>query len=185
MKHPCPLILLTISSTVLICYSFHFQHQPQLTSGRRIRAFGRLLLASTKAPVEEKVKQSDIDSGSNGAVSTAGSVALNASNSTEEVSPRARRPPFPPVTYPLSTDEDEMDHKFVSFVDQSFLAEYSQTVRLIEPRLYASGKAYQTTLPPTIDDVADPASRYSDLATAFAWNGILARMVVGTAVSKV
>ena len=94
----------------------------------------------------------------------------------------SRRPAFPPQTYPLSKDEAEIKHNFISFIDQSIATSYSQTVRLVEPRLYARPDQFRRENAnelPTIADVAEPTSFYGSTATFLAWNGLPARLIVG------
>jgi len=94
-----------------------------------------------------------------------------------------RKPSFPRKAYSLLKDEQELKHNFISFIDQSLFKEYSQTVRLVEPRLYARPDQFlrqNLDRPPTVEDVAEPASFYGKLATFLAWNGLPARAVVGT-----
>ena len=93
-----------------------------------------------------------------------------------------REPPFPKSAYHLAKDEERLKHNFVSFIDQSIVSTYSQVARLVEPRLYARADQFRKEMidvPPTIDDVAPPPSKYSPMARLFAWNGIPARLVVG------
>lgn len=85
--------------------------------------------------------------------------------------------------YYLSRDEDRLQHNFISFIDHSVGSPYSQVARLVEPRVYARPDQFQrnnTYVLPTIDDVAPPASLYGPWASALAWNGLLARGIVGT-----
>jgi hypothetical protein len=70
-----------------------------------------------------------------------------------------RKPPFPIEAYPLAKDEANVKYNFISFIDQSFMSSYSQTVRLVEPRLYARPDQFRkenSQRPPTIEDVAEP-----------------------------
>ena len=93
-----------------------------------------------------------------------------------------RAPAFPRSAYFLVSDEERLQHNFISFIDHSFMSSYSQVNRLIEPRNYARSDQFQanmTAVPPTIDDVAPPPSLYGPVATALAWNGLPARAVVG------
>jgi len=74
---------------------------------------------------------------------------------------KKREPAFPRRAYPLLKDEREIKHNFISFIDQSMFSEYSQTVRLVEPRLYARPDQFRKEnlgRQPTIKDVAEPAT---------------------------
>ena len=95
-----------------------------------------------------------------------------------------RRPPYPSESYPLGVDEENLSFNYISFVDQTLLKTYSQQTRLIEPRRYALKDQFlkeNANRPPTIDDVAMPKSNYGPVATFFAWSGLPARAVVGSA----
>lgn len=91
-------------------------------------------------------------------------------------------PAFPRSVYPLATDEESIEHNFISFIDNSFVSPYSQVTRLVEPRAYARADQFNNDMsdvPPTIDDIAAPPSRYGSLATFLAWNRLPARFIVG------
>ena len=95
-----------------------------------------------------------------------------------------RKPPFPAEAYSLAAEEEQFVHNYVSFIDQSILQSYSQQTRLIEPRRYALPDQFlkkNADKPPTIDDVAMPKTNYDSIAIFFAWSGLPARMVVGSA----
>ena len=98
---------------------------------------------------------------------------------------RERQPPFPSAAYSnLADEEDQLSFNYVSFIDQSILKTYSQQTRLIEPRRYVLPDQFQTknlNVPPTVDDVAMPRTNYGPIARAFAWSGLPARAVVGSA----
>jgi hypothetical protein len=98
---------------------------------------------------------------------------------------RARQPSFPASAYSnLAEEEKKLGHHYISFIDQSILQQYSQQTRLIEPRQYAIPDQFRkdkATTPPTVDDLAMPATKYGPMAVAFAWNGLPARAVVGIA----
>jgi hypothetical protein len=98
---------------------------------------------------------------------------------------RTRQPSFPASAYSnLAEEEKKLGHNYISFIDQSVLQQYSQQTRLIEPRRYAIPDQFlkdNANKPPTVDDVAMPATQYGPIAVAFAWNGLLARAVVGSA----
>lgn len=116
------------------------------------------------------------------AAATYSSCPFPVKNNNNTRTARERRPPFPSRAYPLLKEEEEIEHKFISFIDQSMFKSYSQTVRLVEPRGYAIADQFLTRnfkLSPTVDDVAMPQSNYGPVAKALAWNGILARAVVG------
>lgn len=95
-----------------------------------------------------------------------------------------RRPPYPPESYTLAAKEEGLSLNYISFIDQTGLQSYSQQTRLIEPRRYALEDQFlkeNADRPPTIDDVAMPKTSYGPIATFFAWNGLPARAVVGSA----
>jgi len=95
---------------------------------------------------------------------------------------RRRRPAFPAQAYPLAKDEAELQHNFISFIDQSIFMSYTQSVRLVEPRNYARPDQFKkenASKQPTIDDVAEPTSFYGPVATFLSWNGLPARLIVG------
>ena len=99
---------------------------------------------------------------------------------------RERQPPFPSTAYSdAQREEDGLAYNYISFIDQSILKAYSQQTRLIEPRRYALSDQFNLTesanVEPTIDDVAMPRSNYGPMARLFAWNGLPARTVVGSA----
>lgn len=98
---------------------------------------------------------------------------------------RARQPSFPASAYSnLAEEEKKLGYNYISFIDQSILQQYSQQTRLIEPRRYAIPDQFRkdnANIPPTVDDVAMPATKYGPIAVAFAWNGLPARAVVGSA----
>lgn len=98
---------------------------------------------------------------------------------------RERLPPFPASAYSnLVQEEENLGHNYISFIDQSILKAYSQQTRLIEPRRYALPDQFSkknANVPPTVDDVAMPQTEYGPIAIAFAWNGLPARAVVGSA----
>lgn len=120
------------SLEVLVVSSFSIPHQSR-------RRFSSALSASSKKE----------DSNS--------STTVNWSKSTRN----KRKPAFPIEAYPLAKDEGDLKYNFISFIDQSFLASYSQSVRLVEPRLYAKPDQFRkenANTPPTIEDVAEPQS---------------------------
>jgi len=98
---------------------------------------------------------------------------------------RERQPPFPSSAYSDVQEEEEgLTYNYISFIDQSILKTYSQQTRLIEPRRYALPEQFETknaNVEPTIDDVAMPQTNYGPVARLFAWNGLPARTVVGSA----
>ena len=98
---------------------------------------------------------------------------------------RERQPPFPSSSYSDAQEEEEgLTYNYISFIDQSILKTYSQQTRLIEPRRYALPEQFETknaNVEPTIDDVAMPQTNYGPIARLFAWNGLPARAVVGSA----
>lgn len=72
-----------------------------------------------------------------------------------------RNPSFPRDAYSLEKDEQALKHNYISFIDQSIFSEYSQTVRLVEPRMYARPDQFRKenlARPPAVEDVAEPAS---------------------------
>jgi len=74
---------------------------------------------------------------------------------------KRRKPAFPRKAYSLIKDEERLHHNFISFIDQSIFSEYSQSVRLVEPRLYARPEQFRKenlSIPPGVEDVAEPAS---------------------------
>lgn len=74
---------------------------------------------------------------------------------------KRRKPAFPSKAYSLLKDEERLQHNFISFIDQSIFSEYSQSVRLVEPRLYARPEQFlkeNLSVPPGVEDVAEPAS---------------------------
>ena len=95
---------------------------------------------------------------------------------------RRRKPAFPKEAYSnLLSEEENLRHNFVSFIDQSITTSYSQSVRLVEPRAYARSDQFRpenAQVPPRIEDVAEPPTQYGPLALVFAWNGIPARTVI-------
>jgi hypothetical protein len=98
---------------------------------------------------------------------------------------RRRLPPYPAEAYStLATEEKSLSYNYVSFIDQTGFRKYSQQTRLVEPRRYALKDQFLTVnaeKAPTIDDVAMPESNYGPIATFFAWSGLPARAVVGSA----
>lgn len=98
---------------------------------------------------------------------------------------RPRQPSFPASAYSnLAEEETKLSYNYISFIDQSILKQYSQQTRLIEPRQYAIPDQFRkenANVPPTVDDVAMPATKYGPIAVAFAWSGLPARAVVGSA----
>jgi hypothetical protein len=101
--------------------------------------------------------------------------------STSQTRPK-RMPAFPRSVYPLATDEERLEHNFISFIDNTVVSSYSQVTRLVEPRAYARADQFNNDMsdvPPTIDDIATPPSRYGHVATFLAWNRLPARIVVG------
>lgn len=139
-------------------------------------------------------ERSKKDSVSNGNVAARQVISRNrGSNDTEECNfdqdgmlrkARQRQPPFPASAYTLADKEENLDFNYVSFIDQSILRTYSQQTRLIEPRRYAIPDQFlsdNANKPPTIDDIAMPATNYGPIATFFAWNRLPARTVVGSA----
>lgn len=74
---------------------------------------------------------------------------------------KKRKPAFPRRAYSLQKDEERLKHNFISFIDQSIFSEYSQSVRLVEPRMYSRPEQFMNqnlSVPPGIEDVAEPAS---------------------------
>lgn len=96
-----------------------------------------------------------------------------------------KRPPYPPESYAsLAAKEEGFSHSYISFIDKTLLQIYSQQTRLIEPRRYALKDQFlkkNAGKPPTIDDVAMPKTNYGPIASFFAWSGLPARLVVGSA----
>lgn len=93
---------------------------------------------------------------------------MSSSSSSSSCSPttaedfrKRRNPSFPRKAYSLYKDEQALKHNYISFIDQSIFSEYSQTVRLVEPRMYARPEQFarqNLARPPTVEDVAEPAS---------------------------
>jgi hypothetical protein len=82
---------------------------------------------------------------------------------------KKRNPSFPNNAYSLDKDEQTLKHNYISFIDQSIFSEYSQTVRLVEPRMYARPDQFRKenlSRPPTVEDVAEPASCKISLCAA-------------------
>ena len=107
----------------------------------------------------------------------------NDSKAGDDVMPAVRTRAYPESAYNLRSDENEVQYNFISFIDRSPPAIYSQVFRLVEPRIYARQDQFRnnmTEIPPTIDDVAPPPSLYGPLAKALSWNKLPARMIVGT-----
>ena len=107
----------------------------------------------------------------------------NDSKAGDDVMPAVRTRAYPESAYNLRSDENEVQYNFISFIDRSPPAIYSQVFRLVEPRVYARQDQFRnnmTEIPPTIDDVAPPPSLYGPLAKALSWNKLPARMIVGT-----
>jgi Protein of unknown function (DUF4239) len=136
--------------------------------------------AATASPLLSHNNNNEVANHGN---NTNGSTTTNTTTNNSKVSKVRRKPAFPLEAYSrhLMMEEDNLEHHFVSFVDQSILRQYSQSVRLVEPRTYARPDPFriqnQHTLP-CIDDVAEPPSPYTPLALFFAWNGIPARLVI-------
>ena len=82
---------------------------------------------------------------------------------------KRRNPSFPRGAYSLCKDEHNLKHNYISFIDQSIFSEYSQTVRLVEPRMYARPDQFRKenlARPPVVEDVAEPASCKTSLGSS-------------------